>query len=75
MMRRVIETGQPKINQEVHAPVPAASGEIAYWRASYFPVPLPEGKRGIGVVGLDITEIKKAELALQESEARFPLSI
>lgn len=71
MMRHVIETGQPQINQEVHAPVPAASGEIGYWRASYFPVPLPEGKRGIGVVGLDITEIKKAELALQESEARF----
>ncbi len=68
MMRRVIETGLPELNVEVKSPVESRPGEIAYWLASYFPVPLPDGKRGIGIMGVEITERKKVEEALRESE-------
>lgn len=68
---RVIETGEPTLNVEVIGPSPSRPEEIGYWRASYFPVPLPEGKRGVGVMGVDTTEQKKAEEALKESEAKY----
>jgi PAS domain S-box-containing protein len=71
MIRQVIETGTPVHNVEVRSPVPGRPGEIVYWRASYFPVVLPEGTRGYGVVGVEINDIKRAEEALRESEARY----
>lgn len=71
MMRRVIDTGRPELNMEVHSPVPSRPGEIAYWRASYFPVPLPGGRRGIGIMGVEITDLKKAEAAIRASESQL----
>jgi PAS domain S-box-containing protein len=73
MMRRVMDTGMPEVNLEVHGVVPA-TGERLHWRASFFPVPLPEGKRGIGVVGVDITGLKRAERNLRDSEEKSRLS-
>jgi len=64
MMQRVIETGEPVHNVEVQAPLPARLEEMVYWRASYFPLSLPEGKRGLGVVAVEITDIKRANEAL-----------
>ena len=69
MMRRVMDTGRPEVNLEVQGVVPA-TGETLHWRASFFPVPLPQGKRGIGVVGVDITDLKRAERNLRESEEK-----
>ena len=66
MMRQVIVTGEPRTNVEVKSPVPARSGEMAYWLASYFPVPLERGRRGIGIVGVDVTELKRAERAVRQ---------
>ena len=71
MMRRVVETGEPNTNVEVQGPVPARAGEKADWRASYFPVPLPEGRRGLGVVGVEITDLKEAEEKIRRSEAKY----
>lgn len=72
MMRQVTETGKPVMNVAVEAPVSARPGEVARWRASYFPVRLPGGKRGLGVVGVEITDMcRAAEAALQESEGRY----
>ena len=68
MKREVIESGQPRLNVEVHFPVPGRAGEMAYWLASYFPLPLPEGKHGLGIVGVEITEIKKAEEQLRQAQ-------
>jgi PAS domain S-box-containing protein len=65
MMRSVIETGQPVLNVELSNRVPTKPDELTYWRASYFRVPLPGGKRGIGIVGVDITDRKKAEEELK----------
>ena len=75
MMRRVIETGEPEFNVEVESPVPAEAGEIAHWLASYFPIPLPENKRGIGVMGVEITAIKRAEEALREARDQLELRV
>ncbi len=66
MMRRVLETGEPALNLEVSSPVPNRPGETAYWRASYFRLPLPEGKYGIGIVGVEITDRMKAEQLLKK---------
>ncbi|HET8541123.1 MAG TPA: PAS domain-containing protein [Anaeromyxobacter sp.] len=71
MIARVLETGEPTRNVEVHGPVRTRPGEIAYWRASYFPVPLPGGRRGLGVMGVEITDLRKADQALRESAERF----
>jgi PAS domain S-box-containing protein len=71
MMKEVIETGRPKLDIEVKSSLPNRANEVAYWRASYFPVPIPGGKRGIGIMGVEITDIKRAEEALRESEDRF----
>ena len=67
MMRRVIETGEPELNVEVKSPVPARPGAMIYWSASYFRVPLPQGRRGIGIMGVDITAVKQAEEALRKA--------
>jgi PAS domain S-box-containing protein len=71
MMERVIETGKPQLNIEVKSPVPSRPGEMTYWMASYFPISLPNGKRGIGIKGVDITQLKKEEKARKEIEVRF----
>ncbi|MHB9030950.1 MAG: PAS domain-containing protein, partial [Candidatus Latescibacterota bacterium] len=71
MLKRVLEKGQPELYREVHGPVPGRPGEITYWRASYFPVPLPGGRRGVGIMGVEITDIKKAEKAFSESESKL----
>jgi PAS domain S-box-containing protein len=70
MMRRVIATGQPELNIEVQSPVPTRQGEVTWWRSSYFPVPITGGKCGIGVMGIEITDLKKAEAALHEADHR-----
>jgi PAS domain S-box-containing protein len=71
MMRRVIATGEPVPNLEVRGSVPSRPGEVVYWRTSWFPVPLPDGKRGLGIVGAEITDTKRAEEALRQSEAKY----
>ncbi|HET9598188.1 MAG TPA: ATP-binding protein [Anaeromyxobacteraceae bacterium] len=37
---------------------------------SYFRLPLPGGKRGLGIVGAEITDLKNAEAALREADRR-----
>ena len=71
MLQRVIKTGEPVHNVEVKSPVPGRPGEMVYWRASYFPVPLPDGRRGRGTVAVEITDMKQAEEALRRSEEKY----
>ena len=71
MVRRVVETGEPVHNVEISSPVPSRPGEMVYWRASYFPVALPGGKRGNGVVGVEITDMRRAEEALRQNEEKY----
>ncbi|HUH79272.1 MAG TPA: PAS domain S-box protein, partial [Methanoregula sp.] len=69
MMRGVIDTGKPVLNIELQNPVPSRPEELTYWQASYFPVPLPGGGRGIGIMGVDITARRKAEEELRKALA------
>jgi PAS domain S-box-containing protein len=75
MMRRVIETGQPEVDVETQSPVPGRSGQTAYWRACYFPIPLPGGRRGIGIMGTEITERKRAEEALKAEQTLLATTV
>jgi len=75
MIHRVIETGKPELNVDVKIPNASRPGETRSLRVSYFPVPLPQKKRGIGIIGIDITDIRKVEEALiaakEEAERSF----
>jgi len=57
----VLETGRPVINLEVSGPSAAESGRPQQLLASYYPVPLGSDIIGVGVVVVDITELKEAE--------------
>jgi PAS domain S-box-containing protein len=75
MLRQIIETGEPVHNVEVKGRAPSRPGEMVYWRASYFPVPLPDGRRGRGTVAVEITDMKRAEEALRQSEAKYRMLV
>ena len=45
MLERVIETGEPVHNVEMKSRAPSRGGEMVYWRASHFPLTLPNGRR------------------------------
>jgi PAS domain S-box-containing protein len=68
--RQVMETGQPRINYE--EPQIRPDGSHAWLRTTKVPLRNKEGKI-IGVLGTyeDITEHKRAEEALRESESRW----
>ncbi|WP_242370702.1 MULTISPECIES: PAS domain S-box protein [Anaeromyxobacter] len=68
VLRRVIDRGEPALNQEAQIAWRGRAAELAYWRSSCFPVQLPGGKRGVGLMGVEITDLKNAERALRESE-------
>ena len=71
LYRRVLATGEPIINLEVSAEVPSLPGVVRHWMTSYFPIPGEEGRpEGVGSVVVEISERKRAEAALRQSEAR-----
>ncbi len=71
MLKNIVKTGQPLTNVEVQSPVSGRKGEITYWRASYFSVPLKDNKKGLGVIGVEITDIKKTQNELSLSQKQF----
>ena len=72
IFRRVLETGEPVLDIELTGETPADPGRQHYWLASFYPVHVEGGEvLGVGVIVIDITERKRAEERLQESERRF----
>ena len=71
LYRRVLATGEPIINLEVSGEVPSLPGVVRHWMTSYFPIPGEEGRpSGVGSVVVEISDRKRAEAALRQSEAR-----
>jgi PAS domain S-box-containing protein len=59
--RQVLDSGEAVVNQAIEGPSPDASGDVGFWLVSYYPVQVGEEVIGIGVVVVDITELKQAE--------------
>ncbi|UNU22225.1 PAS domain S-box protein [Microcoleus vaginatus PCC 9802] len=73
MLQQILATNQPLLNVEVSGSFFNEPGVLRDWLASYFPLPGSDGKPiGIGVVGIEITDRKKAEL---ERDRFFTLSL
>ncbi|WP_304997997.1 MULTISPECIES: ATP-binding protein [Corallococcus] len=66
-LRRVLETGRPVQDVLLEGPDPVR-GRAGVWRADYFPVRTPDGALlGVGSTVVDITDLKRAETALQQA--------
>jgi PAS domain S-box-containing protein len=72
VFRQVIDTGSPVFNLEVRSITPAQPGVERDWLASYYPLKGSDGTvLGINMTVLEITERKRIEKALSESERRY----
>lgn len=74
MLRQALSSGQPMLGVEIqeHSPLPAR--EPRTWICSYYPLKEADGRvRGINAVVEDISERKRIEEALRESETRYRL--
>jgi len=61
MYRRILETGVPVLNSAVQGEDVSYPGEVRSWLASYYPVAIDGEVVGIGQVGLDVTETRRAD--------------
>lgn len=70
--RQVLSTGQALLNQEVEGETPAQPGVKRTWMVSYFPIFLDADQPiALASTVLEITDRKRAELALRQSEERL----
>ncbi|NET91109.1 MAG: response regulator [Kamptonema sp. SIO1D9] len=70
-LRQVIETYEPICNVEIRGFTPANPDQEKVWMASYYPVDLLDGNRGVGAVMIEITHRIHAEEALRESQGKL----
>jgi PAS domain S-box-containing protein len=69
LLMHVLETGKPAMDLELSGETPADPGQQHYWVVSVYPVRMQGGETlGVGVLVAEITERKRAEEALRQSE-------
>ncbi len=69
MLRRVLATGQPLLTDEISGVTTGHPGEERSFITSMFPIGSSVGApMGVGVIVLDVTERKRTQQALAESE-------
>ena len=71
ILNRVIETDRPICNVQIEGSTRANPDEKRHWNASYYPVDLLNGDRGVGSVVLDITDRIHTEESLKESQTKL----
>jgi len=72
-VRYVMETGKPILNQEVSLTTRKSPNETLDFLCSYYPVQGNGRTLGVGVILSEVTERKRTQLKLEESEKRFKL--
>ena len=71
VLRQVIETDRPVCNIEMCGRSSTSPDELGYWSASFYPVDLLDGKRGVGSVVMEISDRIEAEASLKASEMKL----
>jgi two-component system cell cycle sensor histidine kinase/response regulator CckA len=72
LLKRVLETGEPVIDLELCGETTVNSGDRQFWLVSFYPVRMQGGEiLGVGLLVSEITDRKRAEEALRESEERY----
>ena len=72
LLRKVANTGEPLLAQEIKGPIPSTPGATGWWLKSLFPI----AKDGdvvtqMGIVVQDITGLKRAESAVRRLSGRL----
>ena len=71
-IQQVLDSGESVLNVEITGECSKTPGDFGYWLGNYYPVKAKGGETlGVGVILTEITEAKRTEAALRESEARF----
>ncbi len=65
---RVLETGRPIESIE---DVPQADGTMQHWLLARFPFPTADGRRCIGGLAMNVTNLQQAQSRLADSERRY----
>jgi two-component system, cell cycle sensor histidine kinase and response regulator CckA len=72
--RHVLQTGEPVYDLPIEGVTSAATGSVRHWVASYLPVRSGEGRvRAVAGIVQEVTEQRRAQAALQESERGYRL--
>ncbi len=67
--RRILRTGQSILHEEISGETLSQPGVTRHWLHSFFPIlGADRNPKGIGVTVIEITEIKKAEEQLRQSQ-------
>ncbi|MBW4605410.1 MAG: PAS domain-containing protein [Calothrix sp. FI2-JRJ7] len=70
LFKDILDTAQPVYDYEISGETPQEPGILGYWSVSYYPLVANGTVLGIGGIIIDISECKRIELALKQSEER-----
>ncbi len=72
VMRRILQTGEPVVDLEIRGETAAQPGVERVWKANWNPIFDAQAEMvGINVMAEEVTEQKRAEAALQESQTQY----
>lgn len=76
LFRRVLETGETITGIEISGETPSQPGILREWVEEFYPLKEADGTvDGVGAIVMEVTEQKKAQRELHESEARLRLAL
>lgn len=75
LLRPILATGEPLLDIEIRGITPAQPGVDRVWLESFFPLRDHDRVMGINIVCEEITDRKRAEQRLRDSESRLRLGM